>query len=291
MTLDGSGVYGSGVLVAPEDGLVLTNYHVVEGMTDPRVTFDDGRVVAGKVVELDRALDLALLQVPPQKGAAPVWGDMAAIRPGDEVYAVGCPRRLAFTVSRGIVSFVDRLIEGTRYLQTDLPINDGNSGGPVVNERGELVGLMTFVYRRAQGLSFALPIHYAAERFVRRLGRYATRSRRRARCAANTASGQPNITHSTIAIARMTRAIASRVPRATWRSPVGEPGSACTSCIARAIARRILPSYFLSAEAAGAGAAGSSMVYCAGAGVPDLTKQNLAIAQPATMKPATNAGV
>jgi len=176
VTLDGSGIYGSGVVVAPEDGLVLTNYHVVEGMTDPRVTFDDGRVVAAKVLEFDRALDLALLQVPPQKGEAPVWGDLSAMRPGDEVYAVGCPRRLAFTVSRGIVSFVDRLIEGTRYLQTDLPINDGNSGGPVVNERGELVGLMTFVYRRAQGLSFALPIHYAAERFSKRLGRYATRS-------------------------------------------------------------------------------------------------------------------
>jgi len=176
VTLDGSGVYGSGVLVAPSDGLVLTNYHVVEGMTEPRVTFDDGRTVTAKVLEFDRELDLALLQVPPQKGAPPVWSDLAAIRPGDEVYAVGCPRRLAFTVSRGIVSFVNRLVEGTRYVQTDLPINDGNSGGPVVNERGELVGLMTFVYRRAQGLSFALPIHYAAERFAKRLGRYATRS-------------------------------------------------------------------------------------------------------------------
>lgn len=176
VTLDGGGVYGAGVLVSPEDGLVLTNWHVVESMSDPRVTFDDGRTVAARLLEFDRTLDLALLQVPPQKGAAPVWSDSSSLRPGDEVYAVGCPRRLAFTVSRGIVSFVNRLVEGTHYLQTDLPINDGNSGGPVVNERGELVGLMTFVYKRAQGLSFALPIHYAAERFVRRLGRYATRS-------------------------------------------------------------------------------------------------------------------
>ncbi len=176
VTIEGGGVYGSGVLVAPEEGLVVTNFHVVDGMNEPRVTFEDGRAVSAKVLEVDRALDLALLKVPPQQRAAPVVSDLSTVRPGDEVYAVGCPRHLAFTVSRGIVSFVNRLVEGTRYVQTDLPINDGNSGGPVVNARGELVGLMTFVYRRAQGLSFALPIHYAFERFSSRLGRYATRS-------------------------------------------------------------------------------------------------------------------
>jgi S1-C subfamily serine protease len=176
VTIEGGGVYGSGVLVAPDEGLIVTNFHVVDGMSEPRVTFEDGRTATAKVLEVDRGLDLALLKVPPQKRAAPVMSDLASVRPGDEVYAVGCPRHLAFTVSRGIVSFVNRLVEGTRYVQTDLPINDGNSGGPVVNARGELVGLMTFVYRRAQGLSFALPIHYAFERFSSRLGRYATRS-------------------------------------------------------------------------------------------------------------------
>jgi S1-C subfamily serine protease len=176
VTIEGDGVYGSGVLIAPDEGLVLTNWHVVDGMNAPRVTFEDGLTAPARLVEFDRALDLALLKVPPQRRVAPVWSDLASVRPGDEVFAVGCPRHLAFTVSRGIVSFVNRLVDGMRYLQTDLPINDGNSGGPVVNQRGELVGLMTFVYRRAQGLSFALPIHYAAERFSARLGRYATRS-------------------------------------------------------------------------------------------------------------------
>jgi serine protease Do len=80
---------------------------------------------------------------------------------------------MSFTVSRGIVSYVGREVEGTRYLQTDLPINDGNSGGPVVNARGELVGLMSFVLKRSQGLSFALPFNYAAVRFAARLGKHA----------------------------------------------------------------------------------------------------------------------
>jgi S1-C subfamily serine protease len=168
VTIDGSGIYGSGVLVAP--ALVLTSSHVVEGMADPRVTFFDGAIVDAKLVELDRTLDLALLSIPQQRRAAPVWGDASSLRPGEELYAIGNPRHLGFTVSRGIVSFVDRPFDGVRYLQTDLPINEGNSGGPVLNARGELVALSSFILKRAQGLSFALPVRYASERFARALG-------------------------------------------------------------------------------------------------------------------------
>jgi S1-C subfamily serine protease len=171
VTIEGQGLYGSGVLVDAAAGLVLTNWHVVSEMREPRCTFLDGETVLAKVLDSDRALDLALLKVPPQKRLQPAWGEAARLRPGDEVFAVGCPRHLAFTVTRGIVSFVGRLVDGLRYLQTDLPINDGNSGGPVVNARGELVGIVTFVYRRAQGLSFALPAETALERFAARLKR------------------------------------------------------------------------------------------------------------------------
>jgi S1-C subfamily serine protease len=173
VTLEGNGVYGAGVLVAPAAGLVLTNLHVIEDMKEPRATFFDGTSAPAKVKEIDRTLDLALVEVPPQPARpAPVWGDATRLRPGEEVYAVGNPRHLSFTVSRGIVSFVGRMMDGgTRYLQTDLPINDGNSGGPVVNARGELVGLMTFVLKHAQGLSFALPVNYAATRFAVQLGK------------------------------------------------------------------------------------------------------------------------
>jgi S1-C subfamily serine protease len=167
VTLDGDGVYGAGVLLDAARGLVLTNWHVVEDMKQPRAAFRNGAPLAAKVLDFDRELDLALLQIAPQKRAVPTWGAAEQMRPGDDVYAIGSPRHLAFTVSRGIVSFVGRVVDGMRYLQTDLPINDGNSGGPVVNGRGELVGLMTFVYKRAQGLSFAVPIDYARKRFAK----------------------------------------------------------------------------------------------------------------------------
>jgi S1-C subfamily serine protease len=167
VTIEADGVYGAGILVAPSEGLVLTAHHVIEEMHTPIVTFIDGKSAPARILESDRVLDVALLQVPPQQRAAPVLGDAIALRPGEEVYAVGYPRKLGFTVSRGIVSYVGRYMDGARYLQTDLPINDGNSGGPVVNARGELVGMMSFILRRAQGISFALPANYAPHRFPR----------------------------------------------------------------------------------------------------------------------------
>jgi serine protease Do len=166
VTVDGDGVYGSGVLLDPAGGLVVTNLHVVAAMKRPRVTFADGASMSGEVIDSDRALDVALVRIPSQRARpAPLLADPDGA--GEEIYAVGFPRKLAFTMSRGIVSYVGRLLDGVRYLQTDLPMNEGNSGGPVVNARGELLGLMSFVYRGAQGLSFALPARAARERFRR----------------------------------------------------------------------------------------------------------------------------
>jgi serine protease Do len=180
VTIEGSGVYGAGVLVAPSDGLVLTNWHVVQAMSAPRITFSDGAQEPGQVVEHDEQLDLALVHIAPQKRRpAPTFGDAAQLRPGEELYAIGNPRHLGFTVSRGIVSFVGRPVEGVKYVQTDLPINEGNSGGPLVNARGELFGVMSFVLKRAQGLSFALPASYAPKRFAQ-LGDSLQRQRREA---------------------------------------------------------------------------------------------------------------
>jgi S1-C subfamily serine protease len=165
VTVEGDGVYGSGVLINPARGLVVTCLHVVSEMKQPRVSFADGAAFAAQVVDSDKALDVALLRVPPQHRPAPPLAE--ADGPGEDIFAIGCPRHLGFTLSRGIVSFVGRVIDGNRWLQTDLPMNEGNSGGPVVNARGELLGLMSFVYRNAQGLSFALPARAAVERFRR----------------------------------------------------------------------------------------------------------------------------
>jgi S1-C subfamily serine protease len=169
VTVDGNGVYGAGVLIDPSRGLVLTCRHVVAEMKSPRVAFSDGASFLAQIVDSDNALDVALLRVPPQKRPAPPLAE--ADGPGQEIFAVGYPRRLAFTLSRGIVSFVGRVVGGVNWLQTDLPMNEGNSGGPVINARGELLGLMSFVYRGAQGISFAVPARAAVERFKGALGR------------------------------------------------------------------------------------------------------------------------
>jgi S1-C subfamily serine protease len=166
--IEGDGVYGSGILIDPHRGLVLTNHHVVQDMHTMRLTGSTGRTSGGIILAVDVKRDLALVQAPMlifPNMPPPRLGDAGRLRPGDEVFAVGMPRKLAFTVSRGIVSYVGRELEGTQYLQVDMNINDGNSGGPVVDASGEVVGVMSFIYRRAQGLSFAVPTAEIAAAF------------------------------------------------------------------------------------------------------------------------------
>jgi S1-C subfamily serine protease len=166
--IEGAGVYGAGILIDPANGLVLTNQHVVQDMHTPKVSTYDGRTGQGVVLAVDKVRDLALLKAPALVTPglpAPRIGDATRLQPGEEVYAVGMPRKLAFTVSRGIVSYTSREMEGARYLQVDMNINDGNSGGPVVTASGEIVGMMSFIYRRSSGLSFALPTSEIAAAF------------------------------------------------------------------------------------------------------------------------------
>jgi S1-C subfamily serine protease len=173
--IEGDGAYGSGIVLVPKRGLILTNWHVVEDMHTPRVTFFDGKSGDAKVVDSDKTLDLALIQGPSIDAAAPEIGDAVDLRAAQPVYAIGSPRKLGFTVTRGIVSYVGRTMEGTRFIQTDLPINEGNSGGPVITARGQVIGIMSFILRRSNGLSFALPINYAIERFAGRLPELSTK--------------------------------------------------------------------------------------------------------------------
>lgn len=191
-TIEGSGVYGAGVLVDPAAGFLLTAFHVVKDMQRPRVTFSDGVQAFARVVDTDPRLDVALLQIPPQPARpVPTFGDATALGPGEEVFAVGAPRRLAFTVSRGIVSFVGRIVDGVPYVQTDIPINEGNSGGPVVDAEGALVGMMSFIYRGAQGLSFAFPLQQARERFASFLRRSVSAPAASPQAAATSTGARP----------------------------------------------------------------------------------------------------
>ena len=141
-------VMGSGFLIS-KDGLVLTNSHVVFGRNIIIVTLDDGNKTVAKVLGADPIFDLALLQIPtpPEGHPAANLGDSDAVQVGEEVLAIGNPMGLEQTLTRGIVSGVNRILpESTMsmtlpLIQTDAAINLGNSGGPLVNRCGEVIGI------------------------------------------------------------------------------------------------------------------------------------------------------
>jgi len=161
---------GSGV-IAREDGFILTNNHVVEGADELIVELSDGRKVEGKVVGTDPPTDLAVVKIDVDGLKPAVFGDSDAIQVGDWVLAIGSPFGLAQTVTAGIISGKNRVqnIVGDGagfedFLQTDAAINPGNSGGPLVNLRGELVGINTAILSRSgtsAGIGFAIPVSMA----------------------------------------------------------------------------------------------------------------------------------
>ncbi|MDR3209070.1 MAG: trypsin-like peptidase domain-containing protein [Oscillospiraceae bacterium] len=164
-------VYGSGFIIS-EDGYVLTNYHVVEDAYKNRVavtvTLYDGAIYKAKIVGFDEYNDVAVLKID-AAGLSPVKiGNSAALQVGEWVYAVGNPRRLDYTMTGGIVSALDRNVQFEDYtsinmFQISAAINSGNSGGPVYNERGEVLGIVSAKYSSEgiEGLGFAIPIDTA----------------------------------------------------------------------------------------------------------------------------------
>lgn len=152
---------GSGFIIDP-DGLIVTNYHVIQGRAELSVTLHDGKTYTGRVIGTDPLTDLALIRID-ARGLKPLhFGNSDQIYPGDWVLALGSPLGLQETVTAGIISSVNRevaLAERTNYLQTDAAINPGNSGGPLVNMQGQVVGVNTAIARGAQGIGFAIPIN------------------------------------------------------------------------------------------------------------------------------------
>ncbi|MFZ5444877.1 MAG: S1C family serine protease [Myxococcota bacterium] len=158
-------VTGSGVLVHG-DGYVVTAAHVVESADAVQVLWADGFKADATVVSLSRTEDLALLKVAavPAKATVAVLGDSAALRPGMRLFAIGAPYGLDHTLTAGVVSALRsnerRGLLPRHLLQTDVPINQGNSGGPLFNERGEVVGIASFMLSQSGGsvgLNFAVP--------------------------------------------------------------------------------------------------------------------------------------
>jgi serine protease Do len=157
---------GSGVIISP-DGYIVTNNHVVEGATDIRVTMSNREVLPAKVIGTDPLTDLAVIKVKGSNLPSVPWGDSAKLQQGQTVLAFGNPYGFRFTVTRGIVSALnrpnpdasDRRKPG-EFIQTDAAINPGNSGGALVDARGELIGINTFLISSNgsfSGMGFAIP--------------------------------------------------------------------------------------------------------------------------------------
>lgn len=159
---------GSGFVVS-SDGTILTNAHVVADATQVTVKLTDKREFVAKVIGIDRITDVAVLKIDARDLPTVPLGDPAQTRVGDWVVAIGSPFGFENSVTAGIVSAKSRSLPDDGYvpfIQTDVAINPGNSGGPLLNLKGEVIGMNSQIYSRSggyQGLSFAIPINVAAQ--------------------------------------------------------------------------------------------------------------------------------
>ena len=175
-------VSGSGVIIS-SDGYIVTNNHVVDGTSDLSVTLSDGTQLPAKIISTDIFADLAVLKVDGTMPAVATLGNSDNLKPGETVIAIGSPLgQFRNTVTVGVVSATGRSLDtGNGYfmedlIQTDAAINQGNSGGPLVNLNGEVIGLNTIIVRGgngstavAEGLGFSIPsntVQFIAERII-----------------------------------------------------------------------------------------------------------------------------
>ncbi len=158
---------GSGVIVS-DDGYIITNNHVIERAEEIKVTLYDKRSFKGKVVGSDPKSDIAVIKIDAGNLPAATWADSDNLQVGEFVLAIGNPFGLNHTVTMGIISAVGRVSVGIAdyedFIQTDAAINPGNSGGPLVNIKGEIIGINTAIFSKTggyQGIGFAVPSNLA----------------------------------------------------------------------------------------------------------------------------------
>jgi len=170
----GSSIYGTGFIIS-EDGYILTNYHVIlaayQYNVAPQIILRDGTTYSAVIVGFEEANDVAVVKIE-ATGLNPVRiGFSDNVRVGEKIYAVGNPNQLDYTITEGIVSALDREvnvgagIDAISMFQISAPVNSGNSGGPVYNEHGEVIGIVSAKYMNSgtEGLGFAIPIDDAMD--------------------------------------------------------------------------------------------------------------------------------
>ena len=156
--------YGSVVVVYTETGVgsgffisenrIITNAHVVGNSKAVTIDLYSGLKVPGTVIKTDPNIDLALISVDTTAAPLPVSSDKLNI--GQEVYAIGAPRDMPYTMTKGIISALDRKIGQNTYIQIDASVNSGNSGGPLLDENGKVIGIITLKASDAEGIGFAI---------------------------------------------------------------------------------------------------------------------------------------
>jgi serine protease Do len=160
---------GSGVIISP-DGYIVTNNHVVAGATNISVTMSNRDIYPAKLIGADPLTDLAVIKIEGHDFPSIPWGDSSKLEPGQLVLAFGNPYGFRFSVTRGIISALDRANPDSdrrkpgEFIQTDAAINPGNSGGALVDARGQLIGINTFLYSPTgafSGMGFAIPTKIA----------------------------------------------------------------------------------------------------------------------------------
>jgi len=154
---------GTGFYVKEYD-MIVTNNHVVDINAEVTIAGKMFEKTLSRVWYTDRKHDLAFLEAPKNIAFPDIHlGRYETMKDGDEVVAIGHPYGLNYTATQGVISKVDRIREGLKYIQIDAAINPGNSGGPLVNENGEIIGVNSFIIRGGDNLGFALPVNYLRE--------------------------------------------------------------------------------------------------------------------------------